>query len=142
MASRELFVDTSAWVPLLRRHDADHRPVSDALKRRVAMGDRVVTTNLVIAETYTLLLYRGHRTAALQFLEVVRQPPNVAVYDTAELGESAAVDWLEPFGDQAFSYTDAVSFAVMRERKIRRALTLDHHFATAGFEMIPAAARG
>jgi predicted nucleic acid-binding protein len=32
---------------------------------------------------------------------------------------------------------DAVSFAVMTDRGIADALTLDHHFAVAGFSMVP-----
>jgi predicted nucleic acid-binding protein len=33
----------------------------------------------------------------------------------------------------------AVSFAVMSERRMRAALTLDGHFRSAGFAIIPAA---
>ena len=36
-----------------------------------------------------------------------------------------------------FSLADAVSFAVMKARKIREALTLDAHFGVAGFAMVP-----
>lgn len=94
----------------------------------------MVTTNLVLAETHTLLLYRGHRAAALTFLRAVRESPNLIVSSTPALEQRALADWLEPFEDQDFSFTDAVSFAVMAERRIARALTLDAHFATAGFE--------
>jgi predicted nucleic acid-binding protein len=133
VASRELFVDTSAWFPLMLRRHADHAPLTKALRKRITSGDRVVTTNLVLAETYTLLLYRGHRDAALTFLRSARVAPNVVVTSTAELERRALTEWLEPFDDQRFSFTDAVSFAVMRERGITRALTLDTHFAIAGF---------
>ena len=95
-----------------------------------------MTTNLVLAETHALLLYRGHRAAALTFVRAAREAPNVIVSSTRELEERAVVDWLEQFDDQDFSFTDAVSFAVMQERGTGRALTLDRHFATAGFEMI------
>lgn len=136
MAGRELFVDTSAWFPLLLRRHPDHSGLTGALRTRVARGDRVITTNLVLAETYTLLVCRGHRPAALRFLQAVREPPNVIVSSTPDLEQCAVADWLEPFDDQDFSFADAVSFAVMTERRITRALTLDTHFATAGFEMI------
>ena len=43
------------------------------------------------------------------------------------------VPWLARYDDQGFSFADAVSFAVMTERGIRDALTLDHHFVVAGF---------
>ena len=85
-----------------------------------------------------MLLSRGHRLAAITFLEAVRKVPNVVVTSTEELEQQALKDWLMPFEDQDFSFADAVSFAVMQERGIRRAVTFDAHFATAGFEMIPA----
>src|SRR5438034_917898 len=46
-------------------------------------------------------------------------------------------DWLERYDDQNFSFTDAVSFAGMAERGITDALTLDGHFAAAGFRVVP-----
>jgi predicted nucleic acid-binding protein len=134
VATREIFVDTSAWFPLLLRRHPQHEPIAAALRRRVSSGDRVVTTNLVLAESYALLLYRGHRQAALTFLEAVRQAPNEVVSSSPELERRAVVEWLEPFDDQDFSFADAVSLTVMRERGIERALTLDTHFSTAGFE--------
>jgi predicted nucleic acid-binding protein len=139
--SRELFVDTSAWLPLLLRRHADHAALTAALRKRIAAGDRIVTTNLVLAESYTLLVYRGHRDAALTFLASARTAPNLVVTSTAELEHAALNDWLERFDDQRFSFTDAVSFAVMRERGIARALTLDNHFAVAGFETLPTSRR-
>ena len=36
-----------------------------------------------------------------------------------------------------FSFTDCCSFVVMRELRIRRVLTLDHHFRQMGFEVVP-----
>jgi predicted nucleic acid-binding protein len=37
-------------------------------------------------------------------------------------------------GDKEWSLTDCVSFVIMRERGIHKALTHDHHFEQAGFE--------
>ena len=59
------------------------------------------------------------------------------VRSTRALEARAVVDWLERYADQDFSFTDAVSFAVMAERAIPEALTLDRHFATARFRMRP-----
>lgn len=130
-------MDTSAWYPLLLRAHPDHSRVAAILRRTLESGERAVTTNLVLAETYALLLSRGHRLAAITFLEAVRKVPNVVVASTEELEQRALKDWLMPFEDQDFSFADAVSFAVMQERGIRSAVTFDAHFATAGFEMNP-----
>ena len=136
---RELFVDTSAWIPLLLKRHADHSRVRTVLLKAVRVGGRAVTTNLVLAETFTFLRYRGHFEVALQFIRAVRKPPNIVVTSTEELEQRAAMDWLQRFEDQDFSFTDSVSFAVMQDRGITRALTLDHHFLAAGFEVVPSA---
>jgi len=52
--------------------------------------------------------------------------------------ESRAEDILASYAEQDFSYTDAVSFAVMQARGIQQAFTFDRRFAAVGFGMIPA----
>lgn len=136
----ELFVDTSAWYPLLVTSHPDHATVATALRKRVARGHRVVTTNQVVAETQVLLLRRVGIAAGLAFVQRVRQSPNLVVDVTAAIEEAAVKDWLVRFQDQPFSLTDAVSFAVMTERGIQEALTLDRHFAIAGFTTLGGAA--
>ncbi len=133
----EFFVDTSAWYPAVVSSHADHRRVAAALTDRVRGRQRVVTTNLVIGETHALLLHRVHRHAAHAFLTMVRQSPNVVIYCDAELEEAAITRWLEPYADQPLSLCDAVSFATMSTRRIKEALTLDRHFAVAGFRVTP-----
>ena len=101
-------------------------------------GVRLVTTNLVLAEMQILLSrFRGTHEG-LRFLDsVVQDPSHEVVYVDRDL-ERAAVDrWLRKLPARHLSLTDAVSFEVMRARRIRRALALDAHFEIAGFELIP-----
>jgi len=51
--------------------------------------------------------------------------------------EEEAEDILGKYQDQDFSYSDAVSFAVMKRHEIHLAFSFDHHFMTAGFKIIP-----
>jgi predicted nucleic acid-binding protein len=132
----ELFVDTSAWLPLADPQDPHHGPLARALRERVRQGARIVTTNLVLAETHVLLLRRVHREAALAFLREVRRPPHLVVNSTEDHEVRAQHDWLERYADQDFSFTDAVSFTVMAERGVRDALALDRHFVAAGFNLV------
>lgn len=41
------------------------------------------------------------------------------------------------YRDKDFSFTDCTSFVLMRELKLREALTTDHHFVQAGFGIKP-----
>ncbi len=131
----EFFVDTSAWYPLLVQVHPDHERLAAALRSLIAGRHRLVTTNLVIAETHALVMRRAGLRAALAFVATVDQAPNLIVRSSADLERAAVTDWLQRFTDQDFSFTDGVSFAVMAERGIEEALTLDHHFEVAGFRI-------
>ncbi len=39
--------------------------------------------------------------------------------------------------DKRYSLTDCISFVVMQQRQIYSALSFDHHFAQAGFQLVP-----
>lgn len=47
--------------------------------------------------------------------------------------EAEALRWLRRHDEREYSFVDATSFAVMRARKIRDALTFDGDFKAAGF---------
>ncbi len=132
----ELFVDTSAWYPLVVQSHPDHERLSEALRSRVHRRDRVVTSNLVVAESHALVMRRAGIDTGLRFLQLVRASPNVVVTSSAALEARAVNDWILRYTDQPFSMVDAVSFAIMAERGTRSALTLDRHFMVAGFEMV------
>ncbi len=131
----EFFVDTSAWYPLLVAKHPDHARLATALRALIRNRRRLVTTNLVVAETHALLLRRVGAPTALAFVRTVDEAPNVVVRSTRDLETEAERNWLARYSDQGFSLTDAVGFAVMTHRRIRDALSLDHHFEIAGFQL-------
>ena len=45
--------------------------------------------------------------------------------------------FLQQYADKSFSLADCVSFIVMRQRGIERALAFDRHFIQAGFQKLP-----
>lgn len=133
----ELFVDTSAWYAITTGEGTNAAAARKALAARVTAGARVVTTDLVLAESHALLMRRKGRAIALWFVQAMVAAPGVVVETSSDHQAMAIRDWLVPYDDQDFSIADAVSFAVMKERGIREALTLDHHFAVAGFVVTP-----
>jgi predicted nucleic acid-binding protein len=96
-----------------------------------------VTTPFVVAETHAMVLRRRGPRAGQEFLRAALGGSHVrVVHATPELMASAVTEWVMHFADQRFSLCDAVSFEVMRRERIRRVLTRDRHFATAGFEIV------
>lgn len=134
----EVFVDTSAWYPLVVSNHPDHPAIAASLREVLKAGARLVTTNLVVMETHALLLHRANRSIALEFARTVGEPPTVVVASSRDVELAAISTWIARFEDQDFSLADGVSFATMKARGISQALALDSHFAAAGFRMLPA----
>jgi len=135
--SGETFVDTSAWVALVDNDDAYHGKAASLLPSLLKTQRSLVTSNLVIAETYVIILKEmGHKTAG-DFLQKLKGSARVLRVLSSEEIESEAEQLLEKYDDQDFSYTDAVSFVIMKRRRIRNAFCFDKHFSTAGYVMVP-----
>jgi len=134
----EIFVDTGAWVALADQDDKYYERAVREYPNLLKRYRRLVTTNLVVAEVYIILCKALGHTAAITFLESVGSSPRIEKVESTEELETEAQDILRRYSDQDFSYTDAVSFALMRQRSIDTAFAFDKHFSIAGFSMVPA----
>jgi uncharacterized protein len=133
-----VFVDTGAWFALVAIDDANHRAARDAFPVVVSGCRALVTSNLVVGETYTLLrVVKGYRQAKA-FLERLRASAKLDRVFVTESLEGVAYGILDRYSEHPFSFVDATSFAVMRQGQIRHAFAFDRHFRIAGFLRIPA----
>jgi len=124
------FADTSFWFGLQERRDQRHEQAQALVRRGVG---RVVTTNHVLGETWTLLRRRSGHAAAVGFLDRLHALPDVQIVHVDEASEREARRWLRARREREYSFVDATSFAVMRRRRIREALAFDGDFNAAGF---------
>ena len=137
MKDSKVFVDTGAWYALADRTDQHHTRAVKKYPTLLKQHHHLTTTNLVVAETYILIRRALGHQSAISFLNSLSSSPRIAkIYSDTTL-EFKAEKILEKYQDQDFSYTDAVSFALMRELKIGKAFAFDRHFVTAGFVIIP-----
>ena len=123
------FVDTSYWVALRLRRDANH----ETALRLWAPGQALLTTNLVVGETWTFLRRRDGHPSAVAFLDAVGAAPWLTVETVGEPLELEAWAWLRRHDERSYSFVDATSFALMRRERLREALAFDGDFTAAGF---------
>ena len=134
---RSLFVDTSGWVAVADQSDQFHEQAARFYRQAFAHYAGLMTTSLVLAESYALLRRALPTDRVLYWLDRLLASPRVeVVYDDRALVDRAR-SVLAAYGDQKFSLADAVSFVVMRDRGLREALAFDRHFQTAGFTLVP-----
>ncbi len=99
-------------------------------------SEQVLTSNLVVGETWTFLRRKDSHRTAVSFLDRVDaliKADRLVVNRVTEDRETAAWEWLRMHDERVYSYVDATSFRVMRDRRLREALAFDQDFAAAGF---------
>lgn len=136
-----VFVDTGAFVALMRTPDPHH---AAAIGAAAALTDRrvqLLSTNYVFAETYAVLLARAGRWLAIQWGASMRSSAGAVRFVQADSQiEDAAWQILASHEDKNWSYVDAVSFAVMERSRISTAFAFDQRFTQRGLAVIPAQA--
>jgi uncharacterized protein len=137
---KRVFVDSSAWIDLMNKNELHHTAAVAFHKSLNPMTLRITSWGIV-SETFTWIRYHvGSREAtrwlalreALEhqgFLQVVFPNPEM------ELGVRKVID---RFQDQALSYIDAFSIALIQSRPdIDAVFAFDHHMTFAGLPVLP-----
>jgi predicted nucleic acid-binding protein len=130
-----VFVDTSAVVALISRADRHHGEAVAVWNELLAQHARLITTDLVIAETVVVVRVRGGFDLSVRAGERL-------------LGEPFEVEWVEralmddawrlyrKYRDHRLSLCDCVSFATMRRRRVDTAFAFDDDFTAVGFSCV------
>ena len=137
MVLEDIFVDTSAWIALVDKDDLHHKEAASSYPSLLKNHRNLITSNFVIAETYIIILNELGHKLAIDFLEKLKASPRILKIYSNEDIEAEAEPILVKYSDQDFSYTDAVSFVIMKRQKIRKPFSFDKHFVIAGFVNIP-----
>lgn len=97
-------------------------------------GGKLLTHSHVLAELIALALVRRFpRSQVLAFVVDMVDNPDIEIIWVDELLHREAMQLLIDREDKTYSLCDAVSFVLMRQRRITEALTTDRHFEQEGF---------
>ena len=126
-----IFIDTSFFFAASQKSDYEHETAAQLIES--LDRPRMVTTNHVRGETWSLLRRRDGHYRASQFLDLLENSVSIRVVHLGLETERAAISWLRRHDEREYSFVDATSFAFMRENRISEALAFDGDFTAAGF---------
>ena len=132
--SREVFIDSGAFIAFLDRSDRLHPDVVALFARRPR---RWCTSALVISETYGWFLHRLGEDAARTFRLLTADLPRLVVFGLDEAHRTAVDRRLEKLRGTKLTYVDASSLVWLAKKRINTVWGTDHHLAIEGAKVIP-----
>ncbi|MCC6445043.1 MAG: type II toxin-antitoxin system VapC family toxin [Armatimonadetes bacterium] len=137
---RHILVDTSAWAALADAKDPHHE-IAVLFSEEIIGDTTLFVTDYILDELYTLLLMNIKYQHTVEFkrkLDVLQQAGILKVVKVSEVTLSEAWAVFEKYNvDKRWSYTDCVSYVVMKEIALEEAFAFDHHFIQMGFQCWP-----
>lgn len=130
-----IFVDTGAFLALYLKRDQYHQRAHKVFR---ALPRPFSTSNHVIDELATLLGRIAGYGYAADRIEDLYASESVEVLASMRDDEIEAIRWMRKYADKEISFTDCISFALIRRLGIQAVFTFDRHFRDAGFEVINA----
>ena len=132
-----ILIDTGAFLARYIERDQYHERAKQHWQRLRQDRRPCFTSNFVLDETITLLARGTTYKFAAERAGSLLQSRSLVMLRPDENDESAALKLFEKFADQSVSFTDCVSFVLMKNRGINFAFSFDRHFTMAGFDVEP-----
>lgn len=131
--ANEIFIDTSGFNALLVGPDEQHAAATSLFQAAAKGSQKFVTTDYNLDETATLQKARGRGNLLTAFFGTILRSNvcQIAWTDSGRFREVMA--YTLQHANQNWSFKDCVSFCVMRDLKLKKALTKDEHVEHAGF---------
>lgn len=133
---QDVFVDSGGWIALALSRDPFHERAVEVWRRIHESRACLHTSVPVILETFTFLDRHARRDIALTWKDSLEKLSNLEVIPCD--AEEMRAAW-QYFAGQKFhklSAVDATSFVLMARRRIKIAFAFDHHFTSAGFQLV------
>lgn len=138
--SRLVYTDSGVFIALVYTRDRWHQRVATYFRALRAAGDRLLTSEPVIAETVTRLRYDAGPRAVSAFghiLAVAEADGSLVVRESDGDLRHAAIGLMEQYADLRLSYADAVGAVISRGRHVDGVFALDDDFRVLGFAIEP-----
>jgi len=132
-----IYIDTGAFLARYLRHDQYHRIAVAFWDKLGSSKERGFTSNFVLDAMFTLLGRRAGYDFAVQRAKHIYASKALIIFRPDQKDELKVLKYFSKYADQNVSFTDCISFVLMRREKIHRVFSFDRHFELAGFKLFP-----
>lgn len=132
-----LFLDTSFIIALEDADDQNHPPAVAYWKSFKRNPRKIIITSYIFDETVTFLKRRISHEKAAEVGNLMLSSPTVELIHISEKHFDKGWRLFLKYHDKGFSFTDCISFLIMEENGIKKALTFDEHFRQMGINIGP-----
>jgi len=129
----KVFLDTGAFLALADEDDDYHTAARSIHAGLLQSRVQLLTSNLVLAETYTLIRFKVSHHAAVEFMKRFDQT-KIKVLRVTESIEQTAKAIFVRYDDKDFSFVDCTSFALIDHQRLDHAFAFDSHFRQYRFK--------
>ena len=132
-----IYIDTGAFLARYLSGDQYHHEAVSLWHEIKTVRESCLTSNLVLDETFTLRGRRAGYDFAAARAEKIYASKLITILRPTRKEEIKAIELLKKYADQAVSFTDCISFVLMKNKRIRRVFSFDRYFEYAGFKRYP-----
>jgi predicted nucleic acid-binding protein len=135
---KKLLIDTGAFFAQRNPTDEYHEQASRGFAELAHLSTVLYSTEHILDETLTLLARRESYAYATEAGEELLRSRALRWLDATLTDWTGALKLMRKYADQAVSFTDCISFVVMKREGIKHVFGFDRHFSAAGFRLWPA----
>ncbi len=128
-----VFADTSYYLALVNPVDPRHERTVDLADNLLG---RVFVTEFVLVELGNSLSKGSDRGVFLDLLEDLRTDDSTTIVPASGPLFQQGVGLFASRPDKEWSLVDCISIIVMKQRRLKEALTTDRHFIQAGYSAL------
>lgn len=134
---KNVFIDTGGFIAFFNQDDKNHELAKTGLQKLITTGCQLITSDYVLDELISWMRCKMKISTAqiIKYITQMELADIEIISPTKELF-SNSLKTMAKYNDHYFSFTDCMSFQMMKELNIRFVFTTDKHFAIAGFENV------
>ena len=134
----KIFVDADAFVALASKNDSNHAKAVAFINSQSQKQVVFSTSNFVVSEVITVLSLRVSKSAAIKFIEVLRDPKSsYTVLKSDDFTDSLAIDIFKAQTSKNVSYVDCSNMALIKTHKLDAIFSFDKIYRKNGLKTVP-----